>query len=151
GRDSFSSSFGNWFDEERRREIDTFHVRRTLYDGKPCSRHASSLNERLSQPLVKRERHHKRVGKRTGDAIDVKDRRHLCLAGDATESLGNIEDKVPLVALGQAGDELLGMADTIGGVPQLNQRRFDVLYRVGTVEFGSLFFAESRGEVFLPQ
>ena len=102
-------------------------------------------------PLCSVNASHQRVGKRVGDLVEVEHGRHLGLAGQAVQPLGDIEDQVPAVAGGQPLDQLPPVADAIGLVAERFQGGLDALDGGGLVEFGRFLFAIAGGQVIGPQ
>ena len=106
----------------------------------------------LGQPLVQRQGQHQGIGKRVGNLVEVEDGRHLGLAGQAVQPLGDVEHQVPAVAGGQPLDQLPPVADAVGLVAQAcrGPPRWPSMVS-GLVEFGRFLFAVAFGQVVGPQ
>ena len=86
--------------------------------------------------LVKAQGQHPRIRKRAGDAVGLEQGRNLRLARDAVHALGDIEDEVPPVPLGEPFDQGAHIADAINVMAVRTDRARQAVYRVFLVEFG---------------
>ena len=120
-------------------------------DGKRWRWHTTGRHDCFRQPLVQRERHHQRIGKRVGNSIYIENRRNLRLAGNAREAFGNIKNQVPLVAAGQSSNKLPSMADAVRLDGLAHVERLQMGDGIRPIKFSGLIFAEARCQVILPQ
>ena len=130
GRDALARPLGHRLDEIGRGEG------RTAAASPGCSTSdevgrgdARVAHDALGHALVQGERHDQRVGEGVRDAVGVEQRRHLGLAADAAQALGDVEDEIPAVAAGQPLRQPPDVADAIGRVAEAPDRRLDAVDR----------------------
>ena len=94
------------------------------------------------------EREHERIGEGVRDPVGVEQRRHLRLARDAVQALGDVEHEIPALARQQPRHQRGQLADPDRRVAELRKRarRWPSIVSA-PVELGRLFLAEALGQV----
>jgi hypothetical protein len=126
-------------------------VGRALDHGEGRGRHALVAHDMLGHGLVQGERHHQRIGEGIGDVVGIEQRRHLGLAADALEALGDIEDEVPALAGDEPRRQLAHGADTLGGEAEPADRGVEGIDGLDAVELRRRLGAVARGQVMVAQ
>ena len=125
GRHPFSRSLGNGFGEEGKGKGDAGDLQGGFDDGKIGRRDSEIADHPFGHPLVEGEGQDQGVGEGVRDVVGIEEGRHLGLAAEALQPLGDVEDEIPPVS----GDETLGqcpdVADPLRLVAQFSQGPLD--------------------------
>ena len=151
GADALARAFSNWFGKKRVGKINRGHVLQRLDDRKPWRGHSCSSDDGLGQTFVQRQRQDERVRERVRDSVHVQNGRHLRFAGDAAQSLGDVEHQVPRIALRDLRHELPSVPNSVRRMAKLCERRFDAFNGARPVKFGRFIWRKPRIEIILPQ
>src|SRR5689334_21790353 len=96
------------------------------------------MHNMFGHTFMQSQRQNERIRKGVWNTVSVQQSRHLRLSTKAMESLGNVEDHIPVCPTHQPNRQLSYMADALRGISQTLQRlleRFDSLEAVKLYRF----------------